>query len=816
MGVGKTVAELLLDANIEGPQESSDPRQEKKSRSIEAVMEEMTSDPRYKDLSPNAQKAAREHKLRTATRARELAVKQDAALVREYDKNHTGESLKGFATGVLDTATFGQIPNIVGALGGDEAEEALRRKLEARAAARPVSTTAGEMAGYFVGPAGVVGRAVSTVAASGMRLATGRAALLAGKVGVPTVVMGAMEKSFFGRFMAATGENVAGGSAAIVAQRALEDNNGSNMWGEDSASTRGYSLSSRIDSVTSDLSHPLTAALMLGGAGVSTALTKSRSKEMAKAIAFYEKETGQKVPVEVLTDSFAYSQFMDNLRALPGSLKVQEATRTGLLAGFHKIAEKVRVRAGVADSAKAGAAARAAAGSQASEGVVTGVRRGTGARAIQEADGIGPLPETVHVELRAGLETVLSRRQGGAYGAETGIATAGRTKAQGARGGELTSAVKNILAASRKLKRTPRKGVEVRDARGRLVPKGHLTERSGQLHETMYVSDLEDMRKQLARIAYSRGRNPQMGMHSQADVREARDLYHVLGNVIESASPKYRRKLELMDKYRAMERGFKHQDVPQIDNRAAREFWSSKDILPRLDYLEQVSLPGDRQALTAWYLSDFIDNVFDPSTGFVSSAKMKAFLKGGGDGRFDRQIMDRVMPGLADDMVDMAKLNEKMKRAGGTSSGPLGSEGSSTARRQFSGLNMGLNLVNLGGAAFLSQMLTNPFISMGSLGLAGTKFLILKQLASLQGMHAASENAAIKMLRKGQDVGALPNLRLSVGRRRAELTRGGASARRATGQVLTAANSQSGEDTAGNAREATTQQLNDLQKRSLP
>lgn len=761
--------------------------------SIASRVDALNNDPEFQGLPLEVQTETRQKLMATLQRQRE----EDIARRAEAFEKKSDSKPASFVGAAMDTATFGQVPNIVGVIGGDAAEESLRRDLEAAEKANPLSSTAGNVLGYFVGPAGVVGRTASRGASTAAKLMHGEKAIAVGGMGAVGIVQTGLERSLYGRFLAATADNASGAAAAIMSQRLLEDNNGENGVSPGEEGTKGYALGERVHQAYQDATNPFVLGLVGAGAGLQTALAKNADNAFAPIVKYYEKMTGEKIPPEMLQNRGYLYERMRSLRAIPGVDKVAGEVHENILKGMEKIADDIAGRAGKASTARAanavttlkGVLPSPRLGEKGRAGAVTLTRRGEAKRGMAEAEASlenGVLPEAVHVKLAEGLQIILNKRR--------------ITQEGPGRFGKIIDMVESVTdKLSNKLpvplRRTPG---------GKMVPAILLPERAGQTRPTLTVQHLEDLREETAALIFSHNpRNP-MARLTKTELREARDLHTVLQQTIEQFASPWKSSLDVQNGWRSIEKAFGKLQTPQLDQVAVNEFFAMKNLPERWHSAEQLSTPADLQALRAWYLDDLVRKIFDPNKGFVDPRELDKVLRG--KTRHNREVIEKLFnKQLVEELETNAKFSETFRR------GPGASTAGAKAPLYLSNLAAGV----YGSAAYGLNLFLNPGGALAGapwlLGGVGVKMFAQAQIKTMMAGHQKSSSEFVRRIQKNvsqlQSKGALPTPRVSMGAAWERSLRGGTHGATGSSAVATAG---------ATSNEIQSQSMDELMRKTLP
>ena len=396
--------------------------------------------------------------------------------------------------------------------------------------------------------------------------------------------------------------NLAGGAAATGATRLLEDR-------EDDGD-----LGLRINAIANDITNPWSIGLSAGLGVVSAKLASAGRKDIARIARKYEEATGEKLPFDVLTDKESIRQIRQLTQKLPGFAddvhRLQKRQTDVLVALVDDIERKVK-GAGTKASAKGNAAKRI----RRLRETVTDERRGIESAALVKEGPLRQASSDAIARLRSGLINVKKNNPAG----------------EEARGFD------KVL--SRVIRLTSDK-------------KGRPTRRPT-------VAELESIRKQTAKIAYTKNQmNPLDPRFSDASRKQARDFYHVIDTVIEQEAPHFSKALKTGERLRRIEEALPDEILKaDIDDVALGMFWKQANVNRRWEALVQRGTPEEIGAAKGYLFEDLIANVVDKN-GLLDADKLKAAMR---SSKHNKQLLDKVMPGVADELLDLSKLTKVMK-----------------------------------------------------------------------------------------------------------------------------------------------------------
>ena len=631
----------------------------------------------------------------------------------------------GALMGVGDTLTFGYAPQLAeGLSGGLVPAEKTQGMMDARMSANPVSAGLGKIGGFFVGgPAKMLGQTSSKLGARLLNAAT------AGKVAKASA-----EAGFVGRTLANLATNLAGNVPAAGVMRLVE------------ATDEDSSIRARIARAGNDLTNPWGLAFVTGVSGLQAKMTIPRSVELKQIIYTFERVTGDRVPIDTLTDDAAFQAFFDRLARTPGMQKsvqkVQDRMHEGVISYIDDIAARQHIwqaddlnprsAAGARDPAAAGERVRSAAGQAVRD--IAGVRSAkTTGLATETRRGIQSPIFEAHREDEISSEGVAALRGAVAAIIRDGSRAGDRGKFQA------------VLDSLHKLTDPIRTYRPALGADGLPVPGGGgrvLIRRPPALK----VKDVEELRQQLAVAAGFEVDLSNTGSSiSKMGRKMARDTYHVLDQLVQNESKPVAAAVKLGEAFRRMEAEFPTQRLVDIDDATAKNFWGTKGVLGRVNTMRQLGSPDQLSALKGWLFWDLMRKAVNPKTGALRVDRLRNSFSGN---LHNSQVWDDVMPGARQELLEFAKLNETMFGKGLLS--PVGS--------QTFGRSSGLTpaKVSIVTAATVAGIMANPAAAIpGAIGVAGMMSLAHKTSRSL---IEGSGQAALQNLARGGPKQPVPNL----------------------------------------------------------
>ncbi len=578
---------------------------------------------------------------------------------------------------VANSATLGQIPNALGAVGADEAALGFRQAVQASNAINPVASGVGSLGGFF-GPGSLAGG-----------VAKGAGRLAAKATGASRLVRSTLESGFAARAGAHTLQNLASSAGAITALSLT--------------GAEGGSVQRRLTEAVNNISDPVNFALSASFGGVTARFAKPIQSDLAPAIRMYERVTGKKIPADVALDSAEFKQFISTARTMPGLANTMRQVEKELVSDLGLIVSNIGRRAGVSAGSRsevrgqAAGAVRKLAGTERKPGLATLRRRSIEGAAL-EAEGSLTLTPESQSKLIAGLRSVMSGKP--------------RSESRGAFG----DVVRKLLKVSSK-----------KDANGRKVS------------TPISLFELEAIRKQTAKIAFTRNLMDPLDPRLSDRARvEARDFYHVIRETMRNNFPRFTQALGDGEELRKMEKAIGKVDVSQLDDAVVESFFSGSKILERWRALEQNSRPQDVQAVRGWLFHRLVERATNVRSGTLSEVSLARALRG--KGAFNSQVIDKILPGVRQEISALARLTGAMKE------GVLRAEGSPTATRQ--GRALAMAAAPAAAAGVVAALLANPLTTIASvLGVGGLKVAVDRSLKSLA---AGAANQRLSALATGK------------------------------------------------------------------
>lgn len=359
--------------------------------SVDRILVEFRKSPHYKGLSApersEAEAIIRErHANKLAEKIHEERQKQEKSGVHSL----VGSTMAGFIN-FMDSATFGYLPTLGGAVGLDS--QKMAEAIEVAQQTNPASSMAGRLGGLFAPlPSRVLG---------------GAGALATRVTGTAWLADKARSAPFVARAGTQFLKQMASSGGAILAMRTAE------------YSEEDRTIHARLWDATKQTASDVASPTNLGMSAVAGALgakfQRSHDKSMADLFAKYERITGKKVPASVASNSSDLHQFLDTASQTPGLANtVQKARETAVLGLRGMIREMTVKNAGrhaSRESARKGAAkaVRKLAGDGEKPGILRDKKTTIegAAFAIEQSN---KLPDHTKSALRSGLKQIISTR----------------------------------------------------------------------------------------------------------------------------------------------------------------------------------------------------------------------------------------------------------------------------------------------------------------------------------------------------------------------------------------------------------------------
>lgn len=580
------------------------------------------------------------------------------------------------ALNLIDAAMLGYAPQIAGALGGPQARENLELGIEASQQENPVASLVGRVGGSFTGPAGLLAKGAGAAARIGT--GAGRLAKAAGGAG------------FGVRAAAQTGLNLTTGAGAMTGVMLAESR-------KDDA-TLGARLHDIATAVSSPTNLALSATFGLAGAKFQRPVAMDKANLVAK----FQRQTGQRLPNDILTNSKEWQLFLDAMQHMPGMADDVEKFRNNVTRGMRQVADDMaRSRRLLPSGTKSGLQAREAVRFEAAQGVrrmvgfgprepgsITKARRGAEGAALQ-SEGLNRLSDTATRELRDGLAAIRKLN----------------------RAREDTQGMDEVVRKVMKVTRTR--------MRGRLRPQNPTLE------------ELEALRKLTAERAWASNlMGPMDPRFSDMSRRQASMFYAVLDRAMESAGPRYSKALRSGERLRRFEEALP-KVVDEVDDEAMRALYTGKGSMRRIQALRENGSPQDVQSAAGWYFHRFVEKTANPETALFNETTMNRLWAQEG-GAFNSQKFDTVLPGLRQELRDYAAISTALKKG---LFAPTGSQTAQRSTRQLAAGSLPAAVVGV-----VTWVLGNPGSAIPSiLGTIGVAQVLRRSVRSLVAGQAGSK-----------------------------------------------------------------------------
>lgn len=447
----------------------------------------------------------------------------------------------------------------------------------------------------------------------------------------------------------------------------------------------GESISQRLSDVAT--STPATVALSAISAGIAAKYLRPIDQELRPIFEKFRRITGREISPDIATNNAELQKTMSDMQRIPGLADDVRRVRDSLVAGLTRVVDDIGASAGAARDrlGLAADAVRRLQGSRKELSPITKARRDP-QRAALIAAGDTKLPEAVQQRLVGSIARILSDKA-----------------MADDRGSAMTSLTKSI-------KRVAEKGL-------------------------WDLPNLESLRKRLGNIAFTM--SPQDPRFASRGRKEASQIYAAVDEAIESGFPDFSRALRAGEKLRRMEDAMQDVKVSDLDAKTIGRFWSGDKPLQRWEALKRFGTPEDIGAAKG-FLFDGLIRYATMADGTINVGRLRRALSS--ETMFNRQIIDTVMPGVADELLKVGKVYERGKQ------GILKAEGSPTAGAIARMVNQGLNVTGAAGA--IASLFANPYLVIGpALGAAGIRWVVRRHNRSL--LEGARANA-ISRLGQGQ------------------------------------------------------------------
>jgi len=580
-----------------------------------------------------------------------------------------GRAAAGVA-GATNAATLGRDQQLMDALGNPQ----YGIESDANKQLYPGSYGVGQLVGGFVGP---VSRVLGGVA--------GGAASMLGSTGLAA-------QPFLNRAAALTAQNLVGGAAASTAVRMGEFNRGD----------EGANVQGRLARVANDITNPLGVGLAVAGGAMGANFMKPAPKDAASKsvdilIQKYEAMNGRKVPASMRANSASLYEMMDVIAQDPrlkdDVAKVRDETTRGLQNMIRDMGKRQGGLSKELSEGRASSAVSRQVGSRGVDGLPTQLRRGAESKAMGRENVSGSTldPASAHYAANA-LDSIIRGRSRDDVVGDGWVALS--------------------KTLQKRLRETSDRTESVVEQIPGMYGKTAVTRTRNVPGTPISVDDLEGLRKQIAEIGF-----PDAGVFAPkvaARARiEAKSFYHVLTRASESSFPTYAQSMRAGEKLRRVEELYQDVGVSDVPAETIGAFFHGPDILKRFEDAKQRFLPEDVSALKGWLAWDVIEKS-STADGLLSQAKLLQTLRL--NGRTNRSVVSRILPGFIEEIQTMAQLDARAKR------GPLAPVGSRTATRGIS--EIATVARPAAAAGVVATWISNPFAGAATLlGTTGVGWL---------------------------------------------------------------------------------------------
>jgi len=570
-----------------------------------------------------------------------------------------------FGGAAFDTGTLGYGPKLVGGETGQAAIEAARQ-------VHPVAGFAGDLTGAVVSP-----------------ITKGLGKLATGIVGKGAEVAAKMAPKA-AAWLAATDSILARGSAAAVKNIAAGGIGGAGFAGAESNPEDADRIQKALGAVFS----PENAIL---GVGIGVAGQKLRVRPGVNAQALrpmidrYERVTGERIPVSIYTDSQQQQRTLDAMARVPELSDDVARLRGRTLDGMRTLGRQI------ADDLGAGAGS---VNPEANAAVAAGKVREMAGKPVMELPGRGSF------SLR---REAIQGRFFNRHGQETA-----------------TEPALNVLGDVYKdigSRRT------LADKTGDASPLTALFAPILKAHKNpITLNHLESIRKELADVAFSFNRsNPDHLAWGKQGPYEASRMYGAVVETMNQITPAFERVNKVSTYLHRIEESVK--DVPQttLDDGVMNALWRAPKLLNAWSEVERGGNAADIGTLRGDYFHRLMVRLQD-SDGLINPSNVRKVISEK-TGMFNRQNVQRIVPGALEVINDYARLSESVR-------GAFPAENSRTASRGFVLAGEAVKATQLG--SILVGILTNRYTGLTTaLGVSGIKQLLVAQSRSMINGHLA-------------------------------------------------------------------------------
>lgn len=262
------------------------------------------------------------------------------------------------------------------------------------------------------------------------------------------------------------------------------------------------------------------------------------------------------------------------------------------------------------------------------------------------------------------------------------------------------------------------------------------------------LDHLEAIRKQLYEIGFSFDQsNPNHALWGERGSYEARRIYGAVVEAMNQITPEFQRVNTIAQYLHRVEDAVK--DVPKstMDDSVMTGLWRAPNLLTAWREIERGGNAADISTLRGDYFHRLLRQLQD-ADGLISPENVRKTISDKA-GIFNRQIVDRIVPGALQEINDYARLSSAVRRT-------FPNEGSQTAGRLAEYANRALQATQLG--SLIVGMFTNPFSGIASaLGVNGIKQVLLRQARSMIDGHL--EDTMQRLARGGRPgIVAMPQI----------------------------------------------------------
>jgi hypothetical protein len=629
---------------------------------------------------------------------REEAIAETRQKMNESRLYSAGTTIGAATLGLVDTATFGQVPNALDAIGLSDSAAKIQSATEVASETNPVAFTGGQLGGFFTGPAGgafklATGvaeragtRAIPMIGKSAQEITSAGTAAGVRRLGVNEIVADQA-----GRAAAQIGQNLAGSAAAIGTHRILE------------ARDDDAGLGVRLNEAAQDVISPINLTIA-GTAGVVASRLMRPMKQHLSEITPQLERYGFKISPDVAADTRELDLLMSAAAYGPTtSGKVQTWLRRYAYEPMGKwISDIASSRRGALPSTPRGAAAASRLNRQTAVDVgdefaavaAEGVRRTVGGR--QSGTSPGRLTRRRRAIVNKALEKDGQLR----------ISTESQNG--------LIIGLRRILRELTPTERKFEQDSQIRDVIKQFFFAAKLAKKQGR---NLTIEEINPLYRQLGEMGFMRkALDPGKPAVSEVSVRIARDWAHVMRHVMGNTSSRVNEAYNMaavLRKYEAATRDVQKKVMDgATDESILNSIFTSG---PRtLEAFIRGASPNELQYARGWYMARVFERFADETTNFVNLRRLES-SRFAHTSMFNRQVFDRILPGVRQELNQMGKLSRDYAKGIGRA------EGSPTAGRQGRFAQMALGRL-LPAIIATAWYLNNPYIGgLVLLGGVGTR-----------------------------------------------------------------------------------------------